>query len=67
MALLCRACSVAPVSRQEDGVRQDEAARAVGVPAPPVRHLRVLPVLPHRGDGEEVFHRGDPGRDDDHR
>ncbi len=67
VALLCpRSLSRAP-SRQEDGVCQDAVVCVVSFTPERFLQRRLLFVLPHRGDREEMFHRGDPGRDDDHR
>jgi len=60
------ALSLAP-RRKEDGGCQDAIVCVVGFTPECLLQRRVLAVFPHRRDGEEVFHRGDPGRDDDHR
>lgn len=68
-----RACPVALLLRpqqQEDGVgvfSRDAVEFVVAAGPPAAAGPRQRPLLPHRGDGEEVFHRGDPGRDHDHR
>lgn len=55
------------VSRQEDGGCRD-AVVCVARVAPECFVQRCLvAVLPHRRNREEMLHRGDPGRDDDHR
>lgn len=53
-------------SREEDGVRRDAVVLLRSAPERPLRR-RLLAVLPHRRDREEVLHRGDSRRDDDHR
>lgn len=55
------------LSRQEDGVCQDAVVCVVGFTSKRFLQRRVLSVLSHRRDREEMFHRGNPGRDDDHR
>lgn len=67
VAMLClRMLSRVP-SRQEDGVCQDAVVCVVGFASERPLQRRVRSLFPHRRDREEMFHRGNPGRDDDHR
>lgn len=67
VALLCPRMLSRALSRQEDGACQDAVVCVVGFTRERLLQRRLLFVLPHRGDREEMFHRGNPGRDDDHR
>lgn len=54
-------------SRQEDGGSQDAVESVVTFNDQRFLRVRLCVVFPHRGDREEMFHRGNPRRDDDHR
>lgn len=47
-------------SRQEDGVRQDAVVCVVGFASERPLQRSVRSLFPHRGDREEMFHRGNP-------
>lgn len=55
------------VSRQKDEVFWDEVVRVVCFAPECFLQRCLVAVLPHRRNREEMLHRGDPGRDDDHR
>lgn len=67
VALLCPRTLSRALSRQEDGVCQDAVVCVVTFTSQRFLQRRLLFVLSHRRDREEMFHRGDPGRDDDYR
>lgn len=53
--------------RKEDGVCQDAVVFSVAFAPERFLQRRLLVVFSHRRDREEMFHRGDPGRDHDYR
>lgn len=67
VALLYQRMLSRVLSRQEDGVCQDAVVCVVSFTPERFLQFRVLFVLSHRRDREKMFHRGNPGRDDDYR